>query len=303
MKTREQMLAERARDRLLAEAGAVVGCLDGVDPTDAEGDLAQAVAALADGVAEVESGWPAGDPDHEREMDALLLEAPGVAGIESQEAFDARVERAIDEGARRVAEAGGRRALGRGLEALLGAVEHHPEAVALVRHPGVDALREILSRWFSPKQGGGISGLGRDGRWHFVSAGLGQATAEQIDALFALAGLEPKPVEPRGACADCRWAKDGRERGYAFPCGPCTRPWHSSFEPVSGEPPDGLGLVDRVVRRAAGDATELDDQIDDDGRGSVRSLPWLIEAAQAGGRDAVVRAIDEHVAKADRRAR
>lgn len=33
MKTREQMLAERARDRLLAEAGAVVGCLDGVDLT------------------------------------------------------------------------------------------------------------------------------------------------------------------------------------------------------------------------------------------------------------------------------
>lgn len=162
-------------------------------------------------------------------------------------------------------------------------------------HAGLRALREILSRMYSGKQGGGITGYSQTRGWAFVSSGIGQATPEQLDALFDLVGLQPRPVVPRGACADCRWAKDGRERGYSFPCAPCTRPWLSSFEPAVGPAPDALGLVDRVVRRAQGGYTAEDLAIDADNHGQPRQYPSLIEAAALGGRDAVVRAIQDHI--------
>lgn len=163
--------------------------------------------------------------------------------------------------------------------------------------PGVTALREILSGWFNPRQGGGVMGLAADGTWGFVSAGLGQATPAQLDALFDLAGLTPKPIVPRGPCSGCRWSKDGRERGYSFPCGPCTRPWHSSFEPAEGPPTDGLGIVDRIVRRANGEATDLDGAIDSvsTGRRPPGQVGTLKEAGLSG-RAAVVEAIDKMIA-------
>jgi hypothetical protein len=97
-------------------------------------------------------------------------------------------------------------------------------------HPGMVALRAVLKRMRSDDQGGYIS-YGGDGKWHFVTAGLPQTTPEELNALFALAGIEPDVIIPKGACADCKFARDGRERGYESPCLGCKRPYHSNFEP------------------------------------------------------------------------
>lgn len=179
--------------------------------------------------------------------------------------------------------------------------EKHLRAVAL-EHPGVAALRGLLRTMYRPEQGGGIPLRSPEGRWLFSAIGLGTVTAEQLDALFDLAGLVPKAVEQRGSCRDCRWAKNGKSRGYTYPCSPCTRPWMSNFEPAAGPPPDDRGLVDRLVRRAAGQATEDDIAIDRVPPTTRRPAgpSWDVAAAGERGRDAVVAALDEFLRAIDR---
>lgn len=95
---------------------------------------------------------------------------------------------------------------------------------------GLAVLRRVLRamRWHD--QGGYVS---RDnGKWSFVSTGLPQTTPEELDALFAMAGIEPDEIVPKGHCFDCKHARNGSERGYENPCSPCTRPYHSNFVPA-----------------------------------------------------------------------
>lgn len=96
---------------------------------------------------------------------------------------------------------------------------------------GLAALRRVLRamRWHD--QGGYVS---RDnGKWSFVSTGLPQTTPEELDALFAMAGIEPDEIVVKGACFHCKHARDdGSERGYENPCSPCKRPYHSNFVPA-----------------------------------------------------------------------
>lgn len=92
------------------------------------------------------------------------------------------------------------------------------------------ALRRVLTRMRWDDQGG-YPGL-IDGKWNFVTTGLPQTTPEELDALFALAGIVPDEIVTKGHCEDCAHAVNGRERGYSGPCSPCKRPQMSNFVPV-----------------------------------------------------------------------
>lgn len=82
------------------------------------------------------------------------------------------------------------------------------------------ALREM--RWDG--QGGYSSRRG--GKWDFVSTSIGQFTPDELDTLFAFAGIVPDEIEIVGVCADCANSDNGHERGYSPPCSSCLRPSH-----------------------------------------------------------------------------
>lgn len=97
-------------------------------------------------------------------------------------------------------------------------------------HPGIKALRRILTarRW--DDQGGYVD-VDADGKHRgFVWTKVGDATPKEMDALFDLVGVKPDPIVPLGDCTDCVHSGDGRERGYAYPCVNCTRPRMSLFQ-------------------------------------------------------------------------
>ena len=78
------------------------------------------------------------------------------------------------------------------------------------------ALRPMLTalRW---GHSGGYSGR-QGGRWRSSSTGI-SATPEQLDALFAFAGVTPDEIESRGDCSDCvnsDWGINGDYHEYAF---------------------------------------------------------------------------------------
>lgn len=99
------------------------------------------------------------------------------------------------------------------------------EQVQAARTALRDGLRAL--RWDTQ---GGYPGRRGDG-WDF--AGLSVVfTPDQLDALFALAGLVADEIKPVGPCQDCVNADDGRERGWAPPCRSCEHPFHSNFVPV-----------------------------------------------------------------------
>jgi hypothetical protein len=85
-------------------------------------------------------------------------------------------------------------------------------------------LRRVLraARWDNQ---GGYPGR-HDGKWSFVSSSIGQVFPEELDALFAFAGVTPDEIEAVGECSDCANSDDGRERGYSVPCVSCLRPSH-----------------------------------------------------------------------------
>lgn len=91
-------------------------------------------------------------------------------------------------------------------------------------------LRAIMERendWCG--QGGASSYLG-GGRWAFTETSI-NVTPDELNALFRLAGVEPREIQSLGTCADCANAINGRERGYKAPCLDCCRPIMSNFRP------------------------------------------------------------------------
>jgi hypothetical protein len=100
---------------------------------------------------------------------------------------------------------------------------------------GIKVLARVLKRARWDDQGGYPSY--NNGKWSFISSGLPQATPEEWDALFALAGIVPDEIVSKGSCEDCSHAKvlaDGSraEKGYVQPCLSCKRPSMSNFEPL-----------------------------------------------------------------------
>lgn len=95
----------------------------------------------------------------------------------------------------------------------------------------VIVLRKVLRgmRWHDQ---GGYVGLD-DGKWSFISTSIPGVEPEDLNVLFKLAGIEPDEIVPKGDCVDCKFAEDGRERGYKQPCVVCSRPYHSHFVPLN----------------------------------------------------------------------
>jgi hypothetical protein len=107
---------------------------------------------------------------------------------------------------------------------------------------GLAVLRKLLRsmRWHD--QGGYVGRV--DGKWSFISTGLPQATPQDCDYLFALAGIEPDEIVPKGDCFHCKHAHDdGRNRGWSPPCSPCKSPYQSNFVPA-----DRLTMLARFKR-------------------------------------------------------
>jgi len=68
-----------------------------------------------------------------------------------------------------------------------------------------------------------------------VSFGV-QIKAEDVKAIFAVLDREPaRTKKPLGSCETCRFAENGRERGWRAPCVSCSRPEMSEFKPVRGK--------------------------------------------------------------------
>lgn len=93
------------------------------------------------------------------------------------------------------------------------------------------ALQRVLLAMRWDNQGGYVSYDG-NGKWAFVSTGLG-LTPDELNALFAFAGIVPDEIEIVGDCADCANSDNGHERGYSPPCVSCLRPSHiNNFVPI-----------------------------------------------------------------------
>jgi len=98
-------------------------------------------------------------------------------------------------------------------------------------------IREMLLEMRSGKQGGYI-GYGGDGKWSFVSTGVGPVEPQDLNTLFEFAGIVPDRIVPLGLCSACGNAQvldDGRrvERGYREPCDRCLRPKNDCWIPVA----------------------------------------------------------------------
>ncbi len=94
---------------------------------------------------------------------------------------------------------------------------------------GTAALRAILKRKRDDKQGGYH---GREnGKWDFISSGLSGISPEEMDALFALAGIVPDEIVSKGDCKDC--AAGPADLGWDEPCVSCSRPSMSNFVPLA----------------------------------------------------------------------
>lgn len=101
----------------------------------------------------------------------------------------------------------------------------------LVILQGIAALRTVLTglRWHSQN---GYPSYHGDGKWAFVSTGLPQVPPGDLNALFALAQIEPDVIKRYGACGTCRYSdKDGNGRGYGPPCAGCPQPAMLNYEP------------------------------------------------------------------------
>jgi hypothetical protein len=95
---------------------------------------------------------------------------------------------------------------------------------------GIQALRSVLQRTRWDDQGG-YPGYRGNGKWDFVSTGL-QTTPKELNALFALVGLVPDVITPKGSCKECRNSNCGVEYGYKTKtCCTCKRPQMSNFAP------------------------------------------------------------------------
>lgn len=95
-----------------------------------------------------------------------------------------------------------------------------------------DIVRRLVRDMRWDNQGGYPGRI--NGRWRFVSCGLGQVTPDELDKLFKFAGIRPDEITVVGDCADCANSDKGRERGYSAPCVSCLRPSHiNNFVPIA----------------------------------------------------------------------
>jgi len=106
---------------------------------------------------------------------------------------------------------------------------------------GLAALRKLLRAMRSHHLGGYMSYNGA-GKWSFATTGMAQTTPEDLNVLFAFAGIEPDEIKPLGSCFRCQHAKiDGSRRGWDMPCAACNGARLNKFVPA-----DRLTLLSRA---------------------------------------------------------
>jgi hypothetical protein len=118
-------------------------------------------------------------------------------------------------------------------------------------HPGILALREILRGMRNDAQGG-YDGVSKKHKFanhaysHRGAQGLGFAKPEQLDALFALAGIVPDPIEINGSCTECIYgdATTRGDMGWAQPCCSCSRPKMTNFVSLAAVKDSALRITD-----------------------------------------------------------
>lgn len=112
---------------------------------------------------------------------------------------------------------------------------------------GIVVLRAILRRMRNEKQGG-YHNVGPDGKFVGTfrgSTSLPFAVAEELDALFALAGIVPEPIAVNGDCGDCIYGDArGGDLGWGQPCCSCSRPKMTNFVPLSSLTKTAFGITD-----------------------------------------------------------
>lgn len=135
----------------------------------------------------------------------------------------------------------------------------------------IESLRALLKRMRWDDQGGYPSYLG-DGKWSFVSTSIGQVSPALLNDLFALVGIEPDVIEPIGTCADCVFAVDGSERGYASPCLECKRPRMSNFVGITRARRKAVCAVDNAANIPGPRMRELCKRFQA-GEGSTKAVP------------------------------
>ncbi len=112
---------------------------------------------------------------------------------------------------------------------------------------GLAVLRAVLQRMRNEKQdgytdckNGKFSGTAR-----FISCGLPQATPEELDALFALAGIVPDAIESNGSCSTCVYGDArGGNQGWDAPCCSCAHPKMTNFVALASVKDSALRLTD-----------------------------------------------------------
>ncbi len=93
---------------------------------------------------------------------------------------------------------------------------------------GIEVIRRLLKTMRWDEQGGYVMYKG-GGKWSGVGMGLGTVTPDELNALFAMAGMEPDVIEAKGSCSTCAFAQRGQERGWSTPCaGEPAVSWKSS---------------------------------------------------------------------------
>lgn len=93
-------------------------------------------------------------------------------------------------------------------------------------------IRDILVQYRNKEQDGYLDY--RDGKWsHDIAILRSLISSDEMNTLFAFAGIVPDPVVPLGSCGTCRFAVDvkGNNRGWGRPCSSCSMPKHSNWEP------------------------------------------------------------------------
>lgn len=127
-------------------------------------------------------------------------------------------------------------------------------------------VRDLLEslRWDDQ---GGYVGYAGNGKWDFASTSI-EANPEQLNILFAFAGVEPDEIDTLGSCDDCVFALDGRERGYAAPCMECSRPRHSHFVQITSSRSSDLKRIEDSGLGGARKLYSLAKEWGGEGRGS-----------------------------------
>jgi hypothetical protein len=111
--------------------------------------------------------------------------------------------------------------------------EERGKSMSIPEHPGIGALRRVLTALRDDEQGGyhgTEGGLFSAGSAPLTMRSPGYFTPHELDNLFDLVGVKPNDIVPLGECSTCRF--DGTDV-WAQPCVSCSQPRMTNFVPAA----------------------------------------------------------------------